>query len=296
MSEAPDIFDNAARRTRRARAIRRANRQTSPAFLLERCAHDAAERLRDISRTFERALIIAPPAFMPLLLSALPSEKHPKTSALCYDSGALSSPMTDCRDDALPFKPDSFDLVISILSLHSLNDLPGGLMNISHVLAPDGLMLAAYFGGNTLSGLRQSLYRTETQQLGGLTPRVAPMIDFSQSASLLQRAGFALPVVDTDRFTLSYETLSKLLSDLRDVGETNILSAREKAPLTMAFYKDLEQDLKNNAPARAGRFSINFEILWATGWAPHHSQQKPLKPGSAKMRLSEALGVKEQKL
>lgn len=169
-------------------------------------------------------------------------------------------------------------------------------MNISHVLAADGLMLGAYFGGATLTELRQSLYRVESEQMGGLTPRVAPMIDFSQSASLLQRAGFALPVVDTDRFTLNYETLGKLLSDLRDAGETNILSDRQKAPLNRAFYHALQTELKDSYRAPNGRFAISFEIMWATGWAPHASQQKPLKPGSAKMRLSDALGVTEQKL
>ena len=292
MNTAPDIFDVKARRVRRARAAKRGRKS----FFLHRCARDAAERLLDISRTFERALIIAPPGFWQMVLTCLPESKYPKTTQLCYDAPNLAKAMVSCADDALPFKEDSFDLVISILNLHSLNDLPGALMNISHILRPDGLILASYFGGSTLSELRQSLYHVESRQLEGLSPRIAPMIDFSQSANLLQRAGFALPVVDTDRFTLSYERLSKLLSDLRDAGETNILSARNKDALNRSFYNALEDHLKASSPDKLGRFKMSFEILWATGWAPHNSQQKPLRPGSAKMRLSDALGVKEQKL
>ena len=292
MNTAPDIFDGNARRERRARAAKRG----LESFFIQRCARDAAERMLDITRTFERALVIAPPGFWSMVLTYLPISKHPKTTQLCYDAPNLSGAIMSCADDALPFEKDSFDLVISVLNLHSLNDLPGALMNISHILVPDGMMLASYFGGSTLSQLRQSLYHVESEQLGGLSPRVAPMIDFSQSASLLQRAGFALPVVDTDRFTLSYERLSKLLSDLRDAGETNILSARNKDPLNRSFYNALEYHLKSSSPDKPGRFKMSFEILWATGWMPHNSQQKPLKPGSAKMRLSDALGVREQKL
>ncbi len=293
MNTAPDIFDVKARRERRARAAKRGR----DSFFMQRCSRDAADRMLDISRTFERALIIAPAGFWQMVLTYLPVSKHPKTTLLCYDAPNLDETMVSCADDALPFEKDSFDLVISVLNLHSLNDLPSALMNISHILMPDGLMLASYFGGSTLSQLRQSLYHVESEQFGGLSPRVAPMIDFSQSASLLQRAGFALPVVDTDRFTLSYENLSKLLSDLRDAGETNILSARNKDPLNRQFYNALEDHLKSSSPGgHMGRFNMSFEILWATGWVPHKSQQKPLKPGSAKMRLSDALGVKEQKL
>ena len=292
MTSAPEIFDADARRQRRARAARR----STEAFLHRRCVDDVVERLRDINRQFQNALIIAPPGFWNHVLKALPEDKHPAQCTFVYDAEGLTPPLITASDDNLPFDVDRFDLVISILSLHSVNDLPGALMNAAHILAPDGLFLAAYFGGETLSELRQSLYRVESAVSGGLTPRVFPMIDFSQSASLLQRAGFALPVIDTDRFTLSYDRLGKLLADLRDAGETNCLRDRNKYPLNRTFFKMLEGDLLETTPAKTGRFAISFEILWATGWTPHKSQQKPLKPGSAKMRLSEALGVKEQKL
>ena len=292
MNDAPDIFDSRARRARRARAAKR----TESAFLIERCAQDTAERLSDISRQFEHALIIAPPSFWDLLMRYLPEDKRPMNSTFCYDSEALPPHMVSSLDSALPFKENSFDLVISVLNLHSVNDLPGALMNIAHILVPDGLMLAAYFGGTTLTQLRQSLYSVESAIHGGLSPRVMPMIDFSQSASLLQRAGFALPVVDTDRFTLSYGMLGKLLSDLRDTGETNILTARRKTPLSLKFYQALEAELMTEYPEKSGRFAVSFEIIWATGWTPHESQQKHLKPGSAKMRLSDALGAVEKKV
>lgn len=260
-----------------------------------------------MARQFEQALIIAPPQFWPLVCAQLPAGKIPKHVTFCYDAPSAQAAQTelsiDAKDDALPFKANSFDLVISILNLHDVNDVPGALSNIAHILQPDGLMLSAVFGGATLTQLRQSFYKAESALLGGLSPRVAPMIDFSQCASLLQRAGFALPVVDTDRFTLSYAALAKLTSDLRDSAQTNTLIERSRAPLSASFMRALEADLLTSWPAKTSRsgntpprFEITFEILWMTGWSPHKNQQKPLKPGSAKMRLSAALGVKEVKL
>ena len=169
-------------------------------------------------------------------------------------------------------------------------------MNISHILQGDGLMLAAMFGGETLGQLRRGLYEVETASLGGISPRIAPMIDFQQAASLLQRAGFALPVVDSDRMTLSYRKLGKLLKDLRDQGESNILRSRTQAALPRAFYGALESHLKQVYGTKSERFAMSFEILWLTGWSPHERQQKPLKPGSAKMSLAKALGTREIKL
>lgn len=312
MNSTPHIFDTALRRKRRERAAKRCAK-TGAAFFTRRCAEDTADRLQDIARQFEQALIIAPPEFWPLVCAQLPESKIPKNVIFCYDAADAQScdakPAIAAKDDALPFKANSFDLVISILNLHGVNDVPGALSNIAHVLRPDGLMLSAVFGGATLSQLRQSFYRIESAQHGGLSPRVAPMIDFSQCAALLQRAAFALPVVDTDRFTLSYDALAKLTADLRDSAQTNTMVERGRAPLSASFMRALETDLMASSPAKtsartktstgdkhAPRFEITFEILWMTGWSPHKDQQKPLKPGSAKMRLAEALGVKEQKL
>ena len=303
MSTAPHIFDEALRASRRERAARRGAKNhaksNDPAFFTERCASDTVERLLDISRSFQNALIIAPPDFWPLVKATLPSEKHPAQVTQCQ-----SILHTAILDEHGIVK--SYDLVISVLDFHSLNDLPAALGVVRSQLKPDGLMLACLFGGATLTELRQSFYRVETRFSGGLSPRVIPMIDFSQAAGLLQQADFALPVIDIDRFTLSYKTLFKLASDLRDAGQSNILVKRAQAALSKSFADALQVDLFESAQIESAqikseaaanrRFAITFEIIWMTGWAPDASQQKPLKPGSAKMRLADALGVKELKL
>lgn len=295
---APAVFDNDLRRMRRARAHKRIARRGA-GFFSQRCASDAAERLLDINRRFERALIIGPADFWPALLSELPTDKIPTTVTLAYDiesAAANSSFDTTARDDALPFEADSFDLIISCLSLHSVDDFPGALMNMAHILEGDGLMIASVFGGDSLRELRASFYSAEQAVEGQMSPRIYPMIDFSQSAQLLSRAGLALPVVDTDRFTVNYEKLSTLVDDLRDLGDTNILVARDKRPVSKALWQSLKAHYAAAFSTDAGRFIASFEILWLTGWSPHSTQQKPLKPGSAKMRLADALGSKEQKL
>jgi len=299
---APIVFDNDQRVIRRMRAFKRCRKSGGPAFFTQRCANDAAERLQDIARVFQNALIIGPAEFWPTLANQLPHDKHPKQVHLCYDMhddiGAQSNQPFDSfhKDDALPFEAGQYDLIISCLSLHSVNDLPGGLMNMRHILAPDGLIMASIFGGDSLCELRRSFYAVEAAQLGGMSPRIFPMVDFSQAAALLQRAGLALPVVDTDRFTVHYNTLEKLVSDLRDQGETNILTARNKKPLSANFMKNLEKNYRSQSTHRDKKLPASFEILWLTGWAPHESQQKPLKPGSAKTRLADALGTREQRL
>lgn len=293
-ASAPQVFDPAARQMRRQRAAARTARLGTPAFFTERCIDDVADRLQDIARQFERALIIGPMGTWDAVADRLPTDKHPKSVTLAYDGPTLGSGHS-APDDALPFDAGQFDLVISILSLHSVNDLPGGLMNLRHILEADGLMMASVFGGDSLHELRQSFYTAESAINGQMSPRIFPMIDFSQAASLLQRAGFALPVVDTDRFTVNYSTPARLIADLRDQGETNILIARDKTPLSRRLSTALWDAYRAQFGTESGKLRASFEILWLTGWVPHARQQKPLKPGSAKMRLADALGVKEQK-
>ena len=301
----PQVFDADLRRLRRARAARRTARitteQNQAAFFIERCAQDASERLQDIARRFERALIIAPHDFWPRMQELLPKQKHPKSITTAYDidediDGPLYSFDIISADDALPTDGEPYDLIISILSLHSVNDLPGALLNMRYILKADGLMMASVFGGDSLCELRAAFYATESAQFGGMSPRVFPMMDFSQAAHLLQRTGYALPVVDTDRFAVNYSSLSRLIADLRDAGQTNTVTARSPTPLSRSFYTTLEAEYAKASSTEYGKLKASFEILWMTGWAPHDSQQKPLKPGSAKMRLSEALGTKETKL
>lgn len=299
-SAPPVMFERASKRLRRARAAKRCAKSGRPAFFTQRCAEDAAERLQDITRTFERALIIGPPGTWAAIAKQLPANKHPKSVTCVYD-GPTEAGGIDVADDALsfgvgPFEVNSYDLIISMLSLHSVNDLPGGLMHMAHILEPDGLMMASLFGGETLSNLRQSLYAVETKLSGHISPRIFPMIDFSQAASLLGRAGFALPVVDTDRFTVNYGALQTLVDDLRDQGETNILAAREPSYLGRNFLPALSKHHRETVPHPDGKHKIGFEILWLSGWKPHERQQKPLKPGSAKMRLADALDASETKI
>jgi len=281
----PQIFDRDLLRMRRTRAQKRDN----GSFVLDRCVEDAAERLQDINRRFDNALIIAPVSFSENLLTRLPADKRPGQIVRAYYSEPHPDLDMTIDDEVLPFAPQDFDLVISILNLHSVNDLPGTLVQIRQSLKPDGLFIGCMFGGDTLTELRRALYAADEKILGGLTPRVFPLPDYSQAATLLQRTGFALPVVDTDRFSVNYRKLGRLIGDIRDLGESNILQSRSNTVLTKGYMRDLEKNYRDSFTNISSKLTASFEILWMTGWAPHESQQKPLKPGSAKMRLADAL-------
>ncbi|MGJ8562704.1 MAG: methyltransferase domain-containing protein [Alphaproteobacteria bacterium] len=291
----PEIFDRALLRARRARAARR-----GASFLMERCAADAADRLCDINRQFEHALIIGPEDFTAHFLDCVPEDKRPKHITRNYASGDETGLDGIGSDAELPYPAESpypeerFDLIISALDLHSTNDLPGALIALKRCLKPDGLLVTALFGGNTLTELRQTLYAVDDDIFGGISARIYPFGDYSQMAALLQRAGLALPVVDTDRMTVTYKDFARLIGDIRDMGDTNCLSARQPQYLTKS-YLDKAKEVYADLFSENGKYIATFEILWLTGWAPHESQQKPLKPGSAKMRLADALGTIEKK-
>jgi SAM-dependent methyltransferase len=188
-----------------------------------------------------------------------------------------------------------FDLAVSLFSLQWINDLPGSLVQIRRLLKPDGLFLAALLGGNSLAELREAFARAELATRGGISPRVAPFADVRDAGGLLQRAGFALPVADVERLTVRYADFSALVRDLRVHGFTNALAERSKQPLRRDTLKALlEQYARQHSDK--DRLLARFETLYLTGWAPHPSQQQPLKPGSAKARLAEALGATEQPL
>ena len=198
------------------------------------------------------------------------------------------------EEQALPFANGAFDLVTSVLSLHALNDLPGALAEIRRVLKPDGLFLAALFGGGTLGELRRAFAFGESETIGGVTPRVAPFADVRDLGGLLQRAGFALPVADVERVDVAYSEFTTLVDDLRALGETNALAERSRKFLrretlaaALAQYSTADADL-------AGRLRATFDVIYLTAWSPHASQQKPLAPGSAKARLADALGAQEK--
>jgi SAM-dependent methyltransferase len=188
------------------------------------------------------------------------------------------------------------DLVTALLNLHWTNDLVGALIQIRRMLKPDGLFLGALFGGETLTELRQCLMQAEIDFHGGAGLRVSPFADAIDGAGLLQRAGFALPVADVDRVTVRYDHPIKLMADLRAMGETNVLVERDRRPVTRAVIGRMSDLYRQRFALPDGRIPATFEIISLTGWAPHESQQKPLKPGSAKLRLADVLGAVEGRL
>jgi SAM-dependent methyltransferase len=196
-------------------------------------------------------------------------------------------------EEALPFGDGSLDLVVSGLALQFVNDLPGTLVQVRRALKPDGLFLAALIGGETLTELRQSFAAAESEVEGGLSPRVAPFADVRDLGGLLQRAGFALPVTDVDRVTVRYGTPLALMHDLRRMGATNVLVERRRQVLRRATLMRMLEIYASRFADADGRIRATFEIVWLSGWAPHDSQQKPLKPGSAQRRLAEALNTTE---
>lgn len=197
-------------------------------------------------------------------------------------------------EEALPFAAESLDLVVSSLALHWTNDLPGALVQIRRALKPDGLFIASLLGGSTLTELRQALVAAEAEIAGGAGLRVSPFADAFDAAGLLQRAGFALPVSDVDRVAVRYDHPLKLLADLRAMGETNAMVERARQPLSRAVLARACAIYAERFAGPDGRIVASFDIVTMTGWAPHPDQQKPLKPGSAKMRLADALGAKER--
>jgi len=193
----------------------------------------------------------------------------------------------------VPFGGQTFDLVSSLLALQIVDDLPGALVQLRRVLRPDGLLVGCVLGGETLTELRQVLAAAEIDCEGGLSPRVAPFVDLRDMGGLLQRAGFALPVTDSDQVTVRYKDIFGLIADLRAMGATNPLLARQRKPMGKATLLRASELYREKFGDPDGRIRASFEIIWFSGWVPHESQQKPLKPGSAAKRLADALGVAE---
>jgi SAM-dependent methyltransferase len=204
-----------------------------------------------------------------------------------------SGPAVAAEEEALPFRNGSLDLVVSALALQLVNDLPGALIQIRRALKPNGLFLAALLGGDTLTELRQAFATAEEETTGGISPRVAPFVDVRALGSLLQRAGFALPVTDLDRVTVRYDSPFSLMRDLRRMGGTNPLRSRRRLPLRRATLMRAADSYARTFSDEDGRIRATFDIVWLSGWAPDESQQKPLKPGAAVTRLADALKTHE---
>ena len=284
MSENQPVFDRDLGRRRLARALAAGY----PDFLLARATEDLAERLDAVLRRFTLAADLGTP--LPVAAPVL----RAKAEALLRMAEAAGADADIVGDlERLPLAAGSLDLAASLLALHGVNDLPGALIQIRRALRPDGLFIGCLLGGRTLQELRQVLLEAEAETSGGASPRVAPFADLRDMGSLLQRAGFALPVVDSELVTVRYRDIFGLLGDLRAMGWANTLTQRSRTGLrreTLARAALLYTERFADAD---GRLRATFEMVWLSGWAPHESQQKPLRPGSAKARLADALGVPE---
>lgn len=276
--------------------MRQRKRRAAPglreaAFLHARVAADLADRLEAIPRRFERALALGGGGLFSLEL-----EQRPQLASRIGAPVEADWASGDLHLDPehLPFADQSFDLIVSVLALHSVNDMPGALIQLRRALRPDGLLLASLFGGDTLNELRLALIEAESELTGGAGVRVAPFAGLQDLAGLLQRAGFALPAADRDVVTVRYAEPMRLLADLRSMGETAALAERHPRALSRRVLARAFEIYRERFSDADGRVRATFEILTATGWAPHESQQKPLKPGSAKARLADALKTKEQ--
>jgi SAM-dependent methyltransferase len=267
----------------RALALHRRRAAADPAdFLLRHVAIDMADRLAAVLRPFQDAAEIG--SLTPAVFEAL----RPGFT------GTLQR-VDNIAEEILPLGAGTIDLALSALSLQFVNDLPGMLSQIRRALKPDGLLLAALIGGSTLSELREAFSQAELDIEGGVSPRVAPFADVRDMGGLLQRAGFALPVTDSDTLTVRYDNAFALMADLRAMGATNVMVQRRKSFTRRATLLRMADIYRERFCDPDGRVRATFEIIWISGWAPHEGQQKPLKPGSAKTRLADALGVKEYK-
>jgi SAM-dependent methyltransferase len=298
MSVPPLLFDRALHRKRLDRA---ASGFASADFLQRRAALDLVERLEGIMRDFPRAVDLS--ARNGALREALAESPAAERIGMLVEAdlslamlAGRGGPRLVLDEERLPFAPGSLDLIVSTLGLHWTNDVVGALIQIRQALKPDGLFLGAFLGGSTLTELRQALTDAESEILGGAGSRVSPFADSRDAASLLQRAGFALPVADVDRVKVSYDHPLKLMADLRQMGETNVLADRHPRALTRTLLARASEIYAERFGGPDGRMTATFEIVTLTGWAPHASQPQPLRPGSAKMRLADALGVVEHRL
>ena len=290
-SPPPPIFNSALVNRRLDRAWERARSGANSDFLIARAARELGERLSLVKRRFALAADFGSPG--PHGAAALAAGGQadcvirlaPTEASL--GAGGFLKAVGDL--ERLPVGEARLDLAVSLLALQTVNDLPGALIQMRRALKPDGLLMAAMLGGDSLTELRQSLTIAEAEILGGAAPRVAPFVDVRALGSLAQRAGLALPVVDLDRATVRYEDILALMNDLRAFGAANALHARSRKPLRRDVLARAGAVYAEQFADPDGRLRATFDIVWLSGWAPHESQPKPLKPGSAKGRLADAL-------
>ncbi|MFO1162076.1 MAG: methyltransferase domain-containing protein [Reyranellaceae bacterium] len=293
---APDpllVFDRATLRQRRERA---AGAWDQRAFLKREIAGRLVERLDDVRRVFPLALDLG--CHGDEIAAALGQRRTVDRLIRSDVSPAFArrarGPAVVADEELLPFSAESFDLVVSAMVLHWVNDLPGSLIQIARILKPDGLFLGAMLGGATLWQLRQALAAAESEIEGGLSPRVSPFADLRDAAGLLQRAGFALPVTDSETIDVEYSDALALMRDLAGMGEGNLVVERRRGFSRRTTLLRAAQLYAERFTRPSGRVVASFEVLYLHGWAPHASQPRPLAPGSAARRLADALGTAEQ--
>ena len=294
MTQPPPLFDRDLHRRRLDRAAPR-----FADFLKRRAAEDLLARIASVKRQFPIAVDLG--ARTGAFAHALAASEAAGQIDLLVQAdlseamlAKASGPRLVADETRLPLAEGGADLIVSSLALHWIDDLVGALTQIRLALRPDGLFLGALLGGATLTELRSCLLDAEIELTGGAGPRILPFLDAYDGAALMQRAGFALPVIDTDRVSVRYDGMPGLFADLRAMGETNVLADRPRSPLTVRLLARTTELYAERFGEADGRVAATFEIITLTGWAPHPDQQKPLPPGSARMRLADALGSTER--
>ena len=296
MGDGIKIFDRAAVRGHRDRAARRPDRDD---FLFREGAERLVERLDEVRRRFPLALelgcrdrtlgrVLAGRGGIETLVRA---DLAPAFAARAR--AAAAGPVLAADEEFLPFAAGAFDLVLSSLALHWVNDLPGALIQIRRILKPDGLLLASLFGGATLHELRQAMTEAEIDTMGGAGPHVSPFAELRDLGALLQRAGLALPVVDRDQITVTYSDALALMRELAAMGEGNAVAGRRKQFTRRETIMRAAEIYHDRFAGADGRIPATFEIIYLTAWAPDDSQPRPLAPGSATTHLADALGTEE---
>lgn len=287
------VFDRAVLRQRRERAAR----DWQPrAFLKREIARRLVERIDDVRRPFSAALDLG--VHGDEFHHALEDRRSVDWLVRAdlshrFARGARGAAVV-ADEESLPFAPASFDLVVSGMTLHWVNDLPGTLVQIRRILRPDGLFLGAMLGGATLWQLRQALAQAESEMDGGLSARVSPFATLADAAALLHRAGFALPVADSETIEVEYGDAFRLMQDLRGMGESNLVVDRRRTATRRAMLVRAAEIYHERFALGSGRVPASFEVLFLHGWAPDRSQPRPIKPGSASLRLADALGSAER--
>ncbi|MGA1802092.1 SAM-dependent methyltransferase [Rhizobium sp. HT1-10] len=289
------VFDQDLIAANRRRALARGDGKA--AFLLDIAAEELADRLSLVERSFDEAVELHGATGVAARLAMATGKIGTITRIESEDAPSLAGErVIVAPPERLSLAPDSLNLVLSPLGLHLTNDTPGVFIQVNRALKADGLFLAAIPGAGSLQELREVLLATEIEIAGGASPRVIPFPDVRDVGGLLQRAGFALPVVDAETYTVRYASLFPLMQDLRAMGMANPLVDRSRKPVGRNFFLRAAEIYAERFADADGRIRATFNIIYASGWKPHESQQKPLKPGSAKARLADALKVEEHPL